>query len=74
MEMEGSVTKGMEGLCIPFRGIRRESRGGGKGGGNELDAKINPNSSGMEGERKEVEEGGDAGMPGTEQSGVSPLE
>ena len=49
MEMEGSVTKGMEGLYIPFRGIRKESGGGGKGGGNELDAKINPNSSGMEG-------------------------
>ena len=55
MEMEGSVTKGMEGLYIPFRGIRKESWGGGKGGGNELDAKINPNSSGSmeEGERKE---------------------
>ena len=73
MEMEGSVTKGMEGLYIPFRGIRKESGRGGKGGGNELDAKINPNSSGMEGERKEAKEG-DAGMPGTELSGVSPLE
>ena len=70
MEMEGSVTKEMEGLYIPFGGIMKESGGG---GGNELDAKINLNSSGMEGERKEAKEG-DAGMPGTELSEASPLE
>ena len=37
------------GVVYSVQGIRKESGGGGKGGGNELDAKINPNSSGMEG-------------------------